>query len=172
MILRTATSDDIHALVELGRQSFTSAFGHLYRPEDLAAFLDAFRAPEKLAADIRSDNVVVTVADASGAFLGYSTVYLGRGFDERPPPRPTHPATLSQLYCASEATGRGIGTALLEHALDEARAHGCDAVQLSVYSENFGAQRLYGRYGFAKVADIDFWVGNHRDDEFLYELRL
>ena len=22
------------------------------------------------------------------------------------------------------------------------------------------------------VADIDFWVGNHRDDEFLYELRL
>jgi len=22
------------------------------------------------------------------------------------------------------------------------------------------------------VADIDFWVGDHRDDEFLFELRL
>ena len=23
-----------------------------------------------------------------------------------------------------------------------------------------------------RIADIDFWVGNHRDDEYLYELRL
>jgi ribosomal protein S18 acetylase RimI-like enzyme len=45
-------------------------------------------------------------------------------------------------------------------------------MQLSVYSENLGAQRFYQRYGFEHVADIDFWVGNHRDDEFLYELKL
>ena len=57
-------------------------------------------------------------------------------------------------------------------ALDEARAWGADAIQLSVYSENHGAQKFYRRYGFDKVADIDFWVGNHRDDEFLFELRL
>ena len=49
---------------------------------------------------------------------------------------------------------------------------GADAVQLSVFSENYGAQRFYQRYGFAHVADIDFWVGNHRDHEFLYELAL
>ena len=24
------------------------------------------------------------------------------------------------------------------------------------------------RYGFEKIADIDFWVGQQRDDEFLY----
>ena len=32
--------------------------------------------------------------------------------------------------------------------------------------------KLQQRYGFAKVADIAFWVGNHRDAEFLYELPL
>ena len=56
--------------------------------------------------------------------------------------------------------------------LAEARRWGADAVQLSVFSENFGAQRFYHRYGFTHVADIDFWVGNHRDHEFLYELPL
>ena len=61
---------------------------------------------------------------------------------------------------------------MLERAIGEARSRGCDAMQLSVYAENFGAQRFYQRFGFAKVADIDFWVGNHRDDEFLYELAL
>jgi ribosomal protein S18 acetylase RimI-like enzyme len=69
-------------------------------------------------------------------------------------------------------TGRGVGGTLLEWALGEARAWQADAVQLSVYSENFDAQRFYQRFGFAKVADIDFWVGNHRDHEFLYQLAL
>lgn len=41
-------------------------------------------------------------------------------------------------------------------------------MQLSVYSDNPGAQRFYARYGFAKVADIHFMVGNQRDEEFLF----
>ena len=82
------------------------------------------------------------------------------------------PVFLSQLYCAADMTGHGLGAALMDWAIDEARAWRADALQLSVFSENFGAQRFYQRYGFTKVADIDFWVGNHRDDEFLYELAL
>ena len=31
---------------------------------------------------------------------------------------------------------------------------------------------VYQRYGFGKIADIGFWVGEQRDAEFLYELRL
>jgi hypothetical protein len=41
-----------------------------------------------------------------------------------------------------------------------------------VWSENRAAQRFYARYGFAKIADIGFMVGSHRDEEFLLELRL
>ena len=172
MILRNADLADVPALVALSRTSFTDAFGHLYHPNDLAAFLEAHRAPEKFAADIDSSAIEVTVAEENGELLGYSILYLSARFDERPGPRPAFPATLGQLYCARATAGRGIGTALLERALEQSRAAGCDAVQLSVYSENFGAQRLYQRYGFEKVADIEFWVGNHRDDEFLYEVRL
>jgi len=43
-------------------------------------------------------------------------------------------------------------------------------VLLSVYSENYGAQRFYQRYGFAKIADITFRVGTQLDAEFLYQL--
>src|SRR5690606_21077628 len=96
----------------------------------------------------------------------------GHGFAERPEPRPQRPVFISQLYCAPDMTGRGHGAALIEWAIAEARAWRADAVQLSVFSENHGAQRFYRRYGFGHVADIDFWVGNHRDHEFLYELAL
>lgn len=172
MILRPASLDDLPALVALGRESFTDAFGALYAPEDLAAFLDEHRAPGKFAASIASSDAAVTVAEEGGTLLGYCLVFFGTRFDERPEPHPAHPCILSQLYCAGAATGSGIGSALVEDALAQARSRGCDTVQLSVYCENFGAQRFYARHGFEKVADIDFWVGNHRDDEFLLERRL
>ena len=54
----------------------------------------------------------------------------------------------------------------------EARAYQADAIQLSVWSGNTDAQRFYARYGFAKAADIEFWVGEQCDEEFLFALRL
>ena len=172
MILRPISFADLDALVPFSRDAFTDAFGHLYAAEDLAAFLDTHRAREKFAAMMEDPDALVMIAEDDGALLGYCTVGFGQCFTERPDPQPTRPCMLGQLYCAAHATGRGVGAALLERAIDEARGRGCDAKQLSVYSENFGAQRFYARHGFAHVADIDFWVGNKRDDEFLYERAL
>ena len=171
MILRPALHSDLGTLVSFSRQAFTDAFGHLYAEKDLDAFLDRYRAPERFAAAIDDPDRLVTLA-LGETLLGYATVDFGAQFEERPDPQPRAPCILGQLYCSSASTGRGVGAALLDHAIAEARARGCDAMQLSVYSENFGAQRFYQRFGFRHVADIDFWVGGHRDDEFLYELAL
>ena len=74
---------------------------------------------------------------------------------------------LKQLYTAPDATGRGIGGALMEWAMAEFAARGADEVQISVWSGNHDAQRFYARYGFEKVADITFRVGEQLDEEFL-----
>ena len=172
MTLRAATPADADALAELGRESFVAAFGHLYQPEDLAAFLEDYRTPEKYREHLADPPTLVQVVEEDGRLAAYCLIVRNHWFEEQPEPRPERPVFLSQLYCAAEATGRGHGAVLMDWVIAEARAWGADAVQLSVFSENFGAQRFYQRYGFAKVADIDFWVGNHRDDEFLYELKL
>ena len=170
--LRPAVPDDVPALAELGRASFTAAFGHLYKPEDLAAFLADYRTPAKFREHLDDPATLVQVVEEDGRLAAYCLIVRGHRFDEQGEPRPERPVFVSQLYCAPDLTGRGLGAALLEWAIGEGRAWGADAVQLSVFSENFGAQRFYQRYGFAHVADIDFWVGNHRDHEFLYELEL
>ncbi len=172
MILRPASFSDLDELVAVGRQTFTDAFGHHYSPADLAAFLDDWRSPERIAGTIADGDTAVMVAQVDDEIVAYCTTVFGKGFAERPKPRPANPAFLSQLYCMQAATGLGIGAALMEDVLDQSRRRRCDAVQLSVWSENLRAQRFYARYGFEKVADIDFWVGNHRDDEFLLERTL
>jgi len=171
-ILRAATPADAPALAELGRASFDAAFGHLYKPEDLAAFFAEYRTEAKFREHLADPPTMIRVAEVEGRLAAYCLIVRGHGFEERPEPRPARPVFISQLYCDPAMTGRGLGAALIEWAIAEARAWGGDAVQLSVFSGNAGAQRFYRRYGFAHVADIDFWVGNHRDHEFLYELAL
>ena len=172
LILRPATEADVPALAELARASFVAAFGHLYKPEDAAAFLAEYRTPEAYLAHMADPATLIQLAEIDGRLAAYCLIVRGEGHDEQPEPRPRRPVFLSQLYADPAMTGRGVGAALIEWAIAESRAWGADAIQLSVFSENFGAQRFYHRYGFGTVADIDFWVGNHRDDEFLYELRL
>jgi GNAT superfamily N-acetyltransferase len=172
MHLCPALAEDAEAIAALARDAFVAAFGQLYQPRDLAAFLAAERTAERYREQIADPATRVELAEAGGRLVAYALVVLGKGFCERPEPRPARPVTLSQLYCAPEATGRGIGAALIEWALGQARGWNADAVQLSVFSENLGAQRFYRRHGFDHMADIEFWVGGQCDHEFLFELRL
>jgi ribosomal protein S18 acetylase RimI-like enzyme len=168
--LRPAVPADAAALAGLATDAFVAAFGHLYRPEDLAAFLAENRTPETYRGHLRDSGTRIAVAESDGALAGYALIHWPSEFGSKSDA--SRPLALHQLYCAPQDTGRGIGAALMKWALGQAGELGCDAVQLSVFSENYGAQRFYVRYGFVKIADMDFWVGGHRDHEFLFELRL
>jgi ribosomal protein S18 acetylase RimI-like enzyme len=171
VVLRRATVDDAAELATFARDAFHAAFGHLYKPEDAEAFYAEHRSEAAYRAALADPVKRVMLAEVDGQLAAYALIALA-GMDERPEPRPARAVFLSQLYCAGDATGMGLGARLMDWVLEEARAHGAEALQLSVFSENFGAQRFYQRYGFAKVADIGFWVGSKRDAEFLYEVAL
>ncbi len=170
MILRPASLDDVPALAALGRDSFCAAFEHLYRPQDLEDFLEQAYAPDAIAQEVAGAECIHRLADAEGSLLGYCKLRMPSNYSEHSDA--ANPIALSQLYTAPGRTGSGIGAALMDWALTEAKVQGADAIQLSVWSGNEGARRFYERYGFAKIADIHFRVGEHLDEEFLLELRL
>ncbi|MXO60032.1 GNAT family N-acetyltransferase [Altererythrobacter salegens] len=170
MNIRIATPDDATLVAALGRDSFLAAFEYLYSPEDLDAFLGGHKTEEAFAAYLAKPGYRTAIAEIEGVAAGYCMISMPSEFAEHSDAR--RPMALQQLYTAPGRTGAGIGAALMDWALGEARAQNADAVQLSVWSGNHGAQRFYARYGFANIADIEFWVGNQCDEEFLFELRL
>jgi diamine N-acetyltransferase len=167
---RTPELADAPALAEIGRQSFVDAFGHLYAASDLNAFLDQTYTQQSLETDLQNPKRVFRIAEEGGVMIGYCKLGLEMGFDIDLGDR--RGMELKQLYLSGAKTGSGVGAALMDWALGEARARGYDDVILSVWSGNFGGQRFYARYGFEKVGDTIFMVGTHRDDEFLYGLKL
>ncbi len=170
MILRPASLADAPQLAAFGRETFCAAFEHLYRPQDLAAFLEEVYSEATVRSEIADDACLHRLAFDADTLIGFCKLRYPSWYAEHSDA--TDPIALGQLYTAPDRTGKGIGAALMEWALAEANARHCNAMQLSVWSENTGAQRFYQRYGFAKIADIGFMVGEQRDEEFLYELRL
>lgn len=170
MIYRPATLEDAPALARLGAETFVAAFGHLYKPQDLEAFLAEVHNPHAVAAEIAGDQCTHRLVEDAGALVAFCKLRYPTKFGEYSDA--ANPIELGQLYALPGHTGSGIGAQLMDWALEQARGGGHDAVLLSVYAENFGAQRFYQRYGFAKIADITFQVGDHLDPEFLYELKL
>ena len=166
LVLRAATLADIPALSRLAISSFVDKFGALYSSEDLAAFIAEALSEANIAAEMANPDRLYRLAEQDGALLAFCKLGLSCGFPRYA--RGQNVLELKQLYAAAAATGQGIGGALMDWAMAEFAARKADEVQISVYAGNDGAQRFYQRYGFEKVADITFKVGEQLDPEFLF----
>ena len=136
----------------LGRETFTETFGHLYPPRDLAAFLDAAHAPAHYADMAADPAFALWIAESDGRAVGYAEA--GRCLIRHPEVTPEC-GELQRLYVRREAQGGGLGVQLLETAFAWLERSG-RRLWIGCWSENFGAQRLYGRYDSQRSANMSF----------------
>jgi len=163
-MIRPATSADARALSALAARTFTDTFGHLYPAEDLRAFLERWKTEANYARLIGHPGVFVSLAADRGAPVGY---VVAGGCKLPVDDLEASAGEVRELYVLASHQGYRLGTRLLEAALDWLDARGRAPLYVGVWSENDGAQRLYGRYGFTKVGEYDFPVGAQLDREFI-----
>ena len=164
---RDATAADAALLSDLSRRTFVETFGHLYRPEDLAAFLAKFD-DAGWRAELENPAYQVRLAEADGEAVGFAK--LGP-LDL--PVEPDRPALeLKQIYLLTAWHGHDIAPALMDWLLGEARRRGAETLFLSVWTGNHRARRFYARYGFAFVAPYAFMVGEQADADEIWRLDL
>ena len=163
--IRGANTADAALLADLGAATFVETFGHLYAPEDLQAFLGDSHSADAYARTLAKPDYALWIAERDGVAVGYAQA----GPCGLPHPDAT-PADgeLKRLYLRADAQGVGIGEALLRHALAWLERDGPRTLWISVWSENFGAQRFYARHGFQFAGEYEFIVGAQRDREFMY----
>ena len=167
MTIRPANAADLPAIDRVFRTSFGDTFAHLYTPDDLASFLGQF-TPDAWSAENGDPAFAFHVGEEDGAVVGYAKL----GPVTLPHVDPRGAVELKQLYLLKSAHGTGLGRALMDWAVAEARRRGAERMALSVWSENHRAQAFYRRYGFEDRGPHAFMVGNQADEDRVWEARL
>jgi GNAT superfamily N-acetyltransferase len=104
--------------------------------------------PDTLRERFRAEGTWLLVADDDGTVVGITQGMPAREDDGAGDVIPGR-CHLSLVFVLPERWGQGIGTALVEAALVEARARGYDRLQLWTNEDNVRAQALYRRHGLA-----------------------
>jgi len=158
----------VAALVaDLFERSFCETFAHLYRPEDLAAFL-ATATADTFEAELSDTSFDFRIAEVRGNAVGFAKL----GDPLLPVETPPGTLELGQLYVLSGWQGTGIGPALFDWTVARARERGAKHLQLTVYIDNHRAKAFYGRRGFAEVGRYDFMFGSHADEDIIMRAAL
>lgn len=165
---RLARIEDGPELAALAEHVFAATFGHLYPPEDFAAFAGQAFGPAGLPAQIGHPDYIINLALEDGRIVGFCKL----GPVAFPGDWPAEAIELYQLYVHASQHGGGVGPALMDWAIATARGAGKREMILSVYIDNHRARRFYARYGFQDIGPYDFRVGNTIDHDRLMRLPL
>jgi GNAT superfamily N-acetyltransferase len=126
--LRAAAGDDAPALVPL-----LDELGYPTDAETLRRRLDAL---------VVDPAVAVLVAERGGSVVGLASMHVMPLIERGPIGR------LSAIVVAASERGTGIGRALVERIESEARARGCERLELTSAERRTDAHAFYRRLGF------------------------
>lgn len=170
ILYRDATKADGPALDAMARKIWLETFEHSAPASDIALYVDKAYGPNgALIRSLADPAHHFRLACAGDSIIGY--VKLSPVWLDDPAVLPGA-LQLSQLYIAADWHGRGIAQALMDWTIDEARRGAATALVLTVWEENFRAQRFYARYDFVHIGDYAFPTGTQVDRDLIMQLVL
>ncbi|MEV6942691.1 GNAT family N-acetyltransferase [Streptomyces sp. NPDC051172] len=134
--IRPATADDVTAIVAMLADDPLGA--QRESPDDPTPYLAAL---ERLASD---PNQHLVVAVRKGRVVGTLQLTVIPGLSRRGAVR----SIIEGVRIHADERGSGLGTQLIEWAIDESRQQGCQLVQLTSDKTRTDAHRFYERLGF------------------------
>jgi GNAT superfamily N-acetyltransferase len=138
MNIRIATPNDARAIAEV--LSNINDYPH-WREKGT----DALEVDASASLEARNQQRLIWVAELEGRVVGYAAVYWLQTLFQKPE------GYVSELFIRSDASGRGVGTALLETIKQEAQARGYSRLTLvNLKDRESYKRRFYAKKGWTE----------------------
>ncbi|UII34696.1 GNAT family N-acetyltransferase [Fulvivirga ulvae] len=167
--IRPVETADVKALREIGRTTFTEAFGPANSPENLQRYLDSKFSQEALAEEIKTSDSMFFFAEYDSQAIGYLKVNFGNAQTES---MPEHTMEIERIYVLAKYYGKGVAKLLFDKAMSLARERNSATVWLGVWEENPRAIKFYEKNGFVEFDTHSFILGDDVQTDILMKLEL
>ncbi|WP_315820946.1 GNAT family N-acetyltransferase [Paraflavitalea speifideaquila] len=146
--IREASEADIPALSKMAGKAFRDAYTGKMPEDDLLAYIGTAFSEAQLLIEWENKQYLFLLAFYGQELAGYAKISTK--------PRPERKEIdryieLDRLYLLATYQGQRIGTLLMEHCIDYARAHDFPYLWLNVWEHNTEAIKFYYRWGFELV---------------------
>jgi ribosomal protein S18 acetylase RimI-like enzyme len=167
--IRYATAGDNVRLADFGAQAFSDSFAADNTPENMAAYLAVAFSPEIQAAELAEPGSVFLIAEIDGAMVGFARLKEGQPLVDV---EDTGPVELVRIYAGLTWIGKGVGAALMQACLDEARRREYDSIWLGVWEHNRRAPAFYRKWEFIEVSSQPFQLGDELQTDLVMSRRV
>jgi len=171
MEIRIAGPADAATLSEIACATFPLACPPHTAAQAIADFISKNFTVTCFEGYLSDPDRVLFLAEERGEAIGYAMLILSEPSDPNVRSsitvRPT--AELSKLYVRPGHHGGGVSVALVDAAVESARAAGRTGMWLGVNEENARANAFYEKSGFRTVGVKKFLVGENWEDDFVRE---
>ena len=169
MKIRYGTTDDAKMLSELGVRTFYDTFAKDNTPENIEAYLKASFSQEIQFNELSEPDNIFLIVESQDTPIGYAQLIMNSRDNAI---KRNRPLEVRRIYAVQEYQGKGVGKALMQATIHEARQRGCDCVWLGVWEKNQRAIEFYKKWGFREVGTHLFSVGNDPQNDYVMELEL
>ena len=169
--IRYATIEDAEMLADLSWRTFYDAFADHPKnaPNDLKAYMDEAFNAEQLRKELMDEKAIFLVAEIGGEPAGYAKLLLDT---IEPGVAAETPIELCRLYSEQKFIGKGVGAALMQRCLDEAKLRERDVMWLGVWEYNPRAQAFYRKWKFEQCGSHVFQLGSDPQIDLLMQRKV
>jgi diamine N-acetyltransferase len=160
--IRRCEPADLDTLRTIAFGTYDDTFRRLNDTASFNEYLDASFSRAKLDAELKNPDSTFFFLYSDDELAGYMKINTGDAQTDFKDPAELE---IERIYVTRDFQGLGLGRALVQKALETARAARKKTVWLGVWEKNENAIAFYKKMGFSKTGTHDFYTGRKRQTD-------
>ena len=168
-LIRQATREDLPALQQLAKESFEVTYRETIAPHLLVPYIEKHFSTGQLENELADDNNTFLVSCDDDQITGYLKLRESKTPDCV---KSDTSLEIERIYADPAFKRRGIGSALIKAAVDEAALRDRTSVWLGVFQKNISAVAFYQAKDFEIAGTTIFVMDGEEQDDYIMVKRI
>lgn len=163
-MIKAVNQADSKDLQTISKATFIETFGQDNTEEDLAEYLEKAYNQKQLIDEIKRTNSGFYFIYADQKIAGYLKLNIN---DAQMEEIVDNALEVERIYVLQQYQGLKLGKQLMEFAMQRAKVLNKAGIWLGVWEKNEKALRFYQHYGFQKISEHVFQLGQDKQTDFI-----